>query len=108
MKEEMEQIIDPKEVGQEKKSKIWLLVKIFIFLFFIFAISQIVLGYINLQQIHQEKKPYLLISQKEYQQEESVTKVYYFGIYKVVKTDTESKTTTSLKPWFFDDEKEFK
>lgn len=107
MKEEMEQIIDPKEVGQEKKSKVWLIVKILIFLFFIFVLSQIVLGYINLQQIHQDKEPYLLLSEKEYQQEESVTKVYDFGVYKVVKTDTENKTTTSLKPWFFDDESEF-
>ncbi len=76
---------------------------IIIVILILLVISQIILGVINLNRIYQHEKPYFLVDKKtnENTDNNEVTDIYYFGVYKIILKENTTTKTASLRPWFF-------
>lgn len=108
MKEDMEQLIDPNEVGQGKKSKTILIVIILTWIILLFFAFQVIVGYLNLHRIYDGKTPYFLIREEETNYPNQVMKVYHFGLYKIIVIQTDTNTSTTLRVFFFDEKEMLK
>ena len=90
-----------KNVDQNKKKSAGrIIVDIIVLIIFIIIIIEAALGIINMQRINDEKKPVFYFDKKEVVTENKKEMTYNLGLYKIVKTDTAKKTTTTLKPFF--------
>lgn len=103
--EEMEQLIDPNEVGQGKKSKLLTVGTIVVWILLLFFVFQVVTGYLNLHRVYNGEKPYFLISEEQKDYKDISMKVYRFGLYKIIFTEDEKQTSASIKVFFYDEEK---
>lgn len=108
MNEEMEQLIDPNEVGQGKKSIVFTISIILLWLLLLFFAFQAVTGYLNLHRVYEGEKPYFLMKTEEKVKQNKLVRTYHFGLYKIIYTETESATQTFLRPFFYDEKEAFK
>ena len=93
---------EKKEKNKKRRRKVRkIIVDIIIGLIFIFIIFETVIGMINMQKINNEEKPVWYISKKVETNNLKTETTYNLGLYKIVKTDTAKKTTTTLKPFFY-------
>ncbi len=67
---------------------------------FLFLVFEAAIGIINMQRISNEKEPIWYLNTKTTETELKTETTYNLGLYKIVKTDTSKKTTTSLRPFF--------
>lgn len=87
---------------KKKKKKIGkIIVDILVGILFLFVIFEAVIGMINMQKINNEEKPVWYISKKVESNNLKTETTYNLGLYKIIKTDTAKKTTTTLKPFFY-------
>lgn len=87
---------------KKKKRKVGkIIVDILVGILFLFVIFEAVIGMINMQKINNEEKPVWYISKKVESNNLKTETTYNLGLYKIIKTDTAKKTTTTLKPFFY-------
>lgn len=87
---------------KKKKKRVGkIIVDILVGILFLFVIFEAVIGMINMQKINNEEKPVWYISKKVESNNLKTETTYNLGLYKIIKTDTAKKTTTTLKPFFY-------
>lgn len=101
-KEEMELLIDLKEIGQHKRNILSIVLKVIVIIFTLFILCQIILGFINFNRLYNNKEPYLVLKTKENINGVEYEKVYYFGLYKIILLDNDDESSIKLKIWFQD------
>lgn len=101
---DMELLLDPKEVNQNKKGKWGIIGFLLVFLFLMVFVFEIITGHLNLYLIHERKEPYFLISENTYKKDNKIITTYNFGIYKIIEVESETETKTALRIWFADTE----
>ncbi len=96
MEEEMVQF-EPKK---KKRSPFRIIISIITWILVIIIAVSAALGFINIGRVNNGEKPYAVLKEENYQEEESKVQVYHFGLYKIVKVEEKTKTSISLKPFF--------
>ncbi len=89
--------------GKKKKKKKGIgrtLFNIITILLFLVIIGEATIGVINMQKIRNEEKPIWCMSTKKTETDLKTVTECHLGLYKIIKTDTEKKSTTSLIPFF--------
>ncbi len=95
--EEMVQF-EPKK--KKKRSPFRLIVSIITWILVIIIALSAALGFINIGRVNNGDKPYAVLKEENYQEDDNKVQVYHFGLYKIVKVEEPTKTSISLKPFF--------
>ncbi len=88
----------------KKKRKVGrIITNIILTLIVLFILAEAAIGIVNMQKINKGEEPvwYLNTKVKEYKNK-TVTE-YDLGLYKIVKTDTDKESKTTLRPFFIKD-----
>ena len=72
-------------------------------LLFLLIIGEAALGIINMQKIRNDEKPVWCLSNTKTETELKTVTECHLGLYKIIKTDTSKKSTTSLVPFFLNE-----
>ena len=90
------------KMNKKKKRRIGKIVfDIILTILILVVIFETVIGMINMQKINNEEKPVWYLSKKVNSNNLKTETIYNLGLYKIVKTDTAKKTTTTLQPFFY-------
>ena len=105
LKQELEDLETQKTIKKMKrKRKIGKIIgNIIMTIIFLFLVFEAAMGIINMQRISDEKEPIWYLSTTTTETDLKTETTYNLGLYKIVKTDTSKKTTTSLRPFFMGD-----
>lgn len=105
-KEELEEQKEIRKEIKERKHKRRIgkiIGNIIMTILFLFIVFEAAIGIINMQRISDEKEPIWYLNTETKETELKTETTYNLGLYKIVKTDTAKKTTTSLRPFFMGD-----
>lgn len=100
--QEQEQPVKQKK--PKKKKRIGKIIfNIITFILFVVVVLEAAIGIINMQRISNDEDPIWYLSTTKTETDKKTVTEYNLGLYKIVKTDTAKKTTTTLKPFFLND-----
>ena len=92
---------------ENKEKKIFLILKIIsyvlIYTILFLLVINTVIGYINFNNIQNDKKIYFISGTKTHESDEELITSYRFGIYKIISIKRQESITYNLKLWFSKD-----
>ncbi|MDD2377884.1 MAG: hypothetical protein PHD10_02445 [Bacilli bacterium] len=80
-----------------------IILNVLIYLIIVVISINTIVGFINFNNIKENKKPLVVFKTDIYETDEKTVTCYRFGIYKIIVTSTEEKITYESKLWFNDD-----
>ncbi len=95
--------VEKKKPIQKKRGIIKTIFNLLTILLFLFIIVEAAIGVINMQKIRNDEKPIWCMSTKKTETELKTVTECHLGLYKIIKVDTEKKSTTSLIPFFLNE-----
>jgi len=89
---------------ENKEKKKFLILKVIsyvlIYIVLIVLVINTALGYINFNNIQNDKKTYFISDTKTHENDEEVITSYHFGIYKIICVKRQESITYNIKLWF--------
>lgn len=104
--EETSEVKDTVESPKKTKKKmsfitaIKIIFNIILFLAFVFVIGEAIIGFIDMQNINDNREPLWCLSQSKKENNDEIRTTCDLGLYRIVKVEEAKKTTLSLKPFF--------